>query len=501
MRTGRIGLRSRIIAFFAIGATLLPIILAGATYLTTRSTLLDGRERSALDAAYINASTVRGALLPTVGTDGDADVVRERIRDLLGDLPSASAGSSSIVCIRDDIDVGCLAENSANVNDQDLPTKLLERASEGEVATQRWELKNAPILVIGIPIPAAEAEYFEVVDLSEVEGSLESLATILVGAALVTAMLGAIIGQSASRRILSPLLEVGDAASAIAADKLDTRLPDTDDPDLDGLVRSFNDMGAALQSRIERDARFASDVSHELRSPLMTLAASVEVLDKRRLEMPERSRAALDLLIDDVERFQQLVKDLLEISRFDAGREKLQLSPVLATEFVEAVARTHVSSDVPVQYNDSLEDVAIVVDKRRLLQVVNNLLDNADRYAGGATEIRLERSPEGFDGVDITVVDEGPGVKERERELIFDRFSRGSSSGRRGSDSGSGLGLSLVAEHVALHGGSVFVTDRLDGKAGSRFVVRLPTEPPAAATDEAEHNLDATGEIELAEVR
>ena len=80
-------------------------------------------------------------------------------------------------------------------------------------------------------------------------------------------------------------------------------------------------MAEALQNRVERDARFASDVSHELRSPLMTLAASVEVMQARRDEMPERAQAALDLLVGDVARFQGLVEDLLEISRFDAGRD------------------------------------------------------------------------------------------------------------------------------------------------------------------------------------
>ena len=91
------------------------------------------------------------------------------------------------------------------------------------------------------------------------------------------------------------------------------------------LASSFNDMASALQQRIERDARFASDVSHELRSPLMTLSASVEVMEARRDEMPERAQAALDLLTSDVSRFQGLVEDLLEISRFDAGAIRLHL--------------------------------------------------------------------------------------------------------------------------------------------------------------------------------
>ena len=94
-----------------------------------------------------------------------------------------------------------------------------------------------------------------------------------------------------------PLGAAAQAASAIAGGRLDTRLEFTEDPDLRVLTESFNDMAEALEQRVERDARFASDVSHELRSPLMTLAASVEVMEARRDDLPERAQSALDLLV------------------------------------------------------------------------------------------------------------------------------------------------------------------------------------------------------------
>ena len=127
---------------------------------------------------------------------------------------------------------------------------------------------------------------------------------------------------------------MSSAAAALAGGRLDTRLEPSDDPDLRSITASFNDMAQALQERIERDARFASDVSHELRSPLMTLAASIEVLDNQRDELPERARAALDLMVADIDRFQQLVEDLLEISRFDAGVVRLELEEVHLAELV-----------------------------------------------------------------------------------------------------------------------------------------------------------------------
>ena len=120
--------------------------------------------------------------------------------------------------------------------------------------------------------------------------------------------------------------------------------------------------------------------------------------------------------------------------------------------------------------------MVVRVDKRRFARVLANLLDNADKYAGGATEVTLELRGE---VVQIAIEDRGNGVPEAEREVIFDRFSRGSESGNRASDSGVGLGLALVDEHVRLHGGQVWVEDRRDGQPGARFVVELPGGAPA----------------------
>jgi signal transduction histidine kinase len=118
-------------------------------------------------------------------------------------------------------------------------------------------------------------------------------------------------------------------------------------------------------------------------------------------------------------------------------------------------------------------------------RVIANLLDNADRYAGGATAVTIDRL-EGM--VQVAVEDRGDGVAESDREIIFDRFSRGGEGGNRSTDSGVGLGLALVDEHVRLHGGSVWVEDRLDGESGARFVVELPIVEPLK--DESDSDID-----------
>ena len=139
--------------------------------------------------------------------------------------------------------------------------------------------------MVGIPIPSVHAFYFEVFDLSDLDHTLRVLGLTLFVAGVVTTILGIALGRFASVRSLRPLADVSRAAGAIAGGDLDTRLDaDAADPDLEGFTHSFNAMVDQLQERIEREARFNSDVSHELRSPLTTLAAAMEVLEADRDE-------------------------------------------------------------------------------------------------------------------------------------------------------------------------------------------------------------------------
>jgi signal transduction histidine kinase len=202
----------------------------------------------------------------------------------------------------------------------------------------------------------------------------------------------------------------------------------------------------------------------------MTLTASLEVLENSRADLTERAATALDLLSSDIDRFKVLVEDLLEISRFDVGTASLELSEIHLPEFLRqtiryagAAARLHVPPD--------RADLVVVADKRRLARVMSNLLDNAAKYGGGATDVSLRVDTS---TVAIVIDDEGPGVPPQERAVIFDRFSRGGAGGRRGSDTGVGLGLAMVDEDVNLHGGRVWVTDRPGDTPGARFVVELP---------------------------
>ena len=297
-------------------------------------------------------------------------------------------------------------------------------------------------------------------------------------AAIITTLLGVFLGAIVASRAVRPLTAASQAAQAIAGGRLDTRLEETDDPDLSALTSSFNDMAAALELRVERDTRFTSDVSHELRSPLMTLAASVEVMHARREEMPERAQVALDLLIADVARFQGLVEDLLEISRFDAGAIRLNVEELLVGEFVRQAVAISSLPATSVLVSSTADQIIIRGDRRRLARVIANLVDNGRAYGGGELEISVfvpdDEDPPSQ--VWITVEDHGLGVPLEERDLIFERFARGVVAGRRSGSDGAGLGLSLVDEHVKLHRGRVWVEERHDGSEGACFIIELPAE-------------------------
>lgn len=449
---------------YGLGAALLAAVMSITTFGLTRENLLKQREDTAVAQSIRNANTLAEQLDPTLDT--------KAIEQLIGSLPTPE-GAQPLLQYRN----AWYAKSSLKFGQDDVPQALKDEAAGDQPARMRTSVEGNPVLVVEVPISSLGASYFEGASLLDLQRTLEGLAISLVGASALTTLAGCLIGFWASRRVFTPLQDVGRAAEAIAGGRLDTRLPVGEDPDLDLISVPFNEMAQTLEDRIDRDARFASEVSHELRSPLMTLAASAEVLENSRDEMPDRARTALDLMSADIDRFQQLVEDLLEISRFDVGAIKLHLEDVLIAEMVIQAVNVVGGAGVPVRYDEAVNDVVVRVDKRRFARVLANLLDNAQKYAGGATGVSVTRHD---DTVRIAVEDEGTGVAEDEREIIFDRFSRGSESGNRSTDSGVGLGLALVDEHIRLHGGRVWVEDRPDGHPGARFVVELPIVETAA---------------------
>ncbi|MET8147083.1 HAMP domain-containing sensor histidine kinase [Actinoplanes sp. NPDC049668] len=444
----RVGLRTRVSAAFAIGALLLSACASMVSYELARSTLIRERERTAVRATYFDAAVVHAGL-PQNSSD-----IGETLRSL-------DTGADRYVLLhRDGQWYSRGADPSAG---SAVPAALQEMTARGDAGAQRIRLDGHAALVVGIPL--SSGVFYEVVALSELERTLQLLALVLTSVAVMVAGGGAAVGWYVTRYALRPLTAVADAARKIADGDLKTHLDPDTEPDLATLSVSFNHMADQLARRVERDRRFAADVSHELRSPLQTLSAAVSVLDRRRDGLDPKAAAAIGLISDEVGRFQDLVNDLLELARSDrpAHREP--------TEMRELVARACHARGLPEDLLELAPATPTVwpVDRRRVEQALGNLLDNAVRYGGGPVTVRLARTDDRYV---IEVDDEGPGVAEENRASIFDRFVRGPAANARGDGDGTGLGLSIVARHTAAHGGTVSVADRPGG--GARFRMEFP---------------------------
>lgn len=445
------GLRARIVLGFAAVTLLVSVVLVSTTFLAARSYLLDQRESSLTRQAFADAN-VLNSRLATAGAD---------VGDLLAELvPSGGAD----VVLRSG---GSWYSSSLDVGARDVPEELRGIVTDGSAGTARIDTAHGPALMVGVPLRAAGVEYYEVAPLVELRQVLATLSAVLAAAALAATAAGAGFGVWAGRRAVQPLEQVAGAATRIAGGELTTRLPPTDDPDLVAIVGGFNSMVDALAARIERDARFVGDVSHELRSPLTTLVTSVEVLGARRDELSPRAQQALALVETELGRFRRTLDDLLQLARLDDAAALDEARPLpLAALVRELLAVTGRPADLLTA--DADERTTVRGDKTSLERAVRNLLDNADRHAGGPVHVGVQRR----DGsVVVTVDDAGPGVALEDRERVFERFARGPRAARR-SLPGAGLGLAIVAETAARHGGAAWCADAPG--TGARFSLSVP---------------------------
>jgi signal transduction histidine kinase len=463
---------------FALGALALSLTVTTITYFSTRSSIVGQYVSSADSTAANNATVVHTDLVENIQPS-----------DIVTDIDEATADSSSLLFA-----YGAWSlTGRQQIFPGSLPTSLLDLVNSGTPGEQIFTLGDGgpEFVAVGVPVPTLRGTvfYYEVFPMAQASRELRLLLAALVLAAVVTTIAGAVLGRWAARRALRPLRDVSQAALAIAGGRLDTRIETAGESDLGVLASSFNRMVDRLQQRIERDARFTSDVSHELRSPLTTLATSLSVLEGRRDDLPERSRQALDLLGAEIRRFQRMVADLLEISRIDAGSADFQPSDVAVGDLVARALQYAGGGLVPITIDPAVATRRCIVDKRRFERIFTNLIENAQRYAGGATRVVV--TGVGDRTVRIVVEDNGPGVALSERERIFERFARGASAaGSRGTGGGTGLGLALVGEHVKLHEGRIWVEDNTP--TGARFVLEFPLASDHDEEDEEDDNAAAS---------
>jgi two-component system sensor histidine kinase MtrB len=272
-------------------------------------------------------------------------------------------------------------------------------------------------------------------------------------------------------------------AEELAAGEFDRRMQVRGEDDLARLAGSFNEMAQSLQTQIvnlERlsrvQQRFVSDVSHELRTPLTTVRMASEMIYDQRGDLDPATARSAELLRNQVDRFDVMLSDLLEISRIDAGAAELETAPLdlhamtlsVINEF-EEIARSH---QTELKFDGPEGPVFVEADTRRISRIVRNLVANAIEHSEGKpVHINVSQNEQ---SVSVGVRDEGHGIAAVDFDRVFSRFWRADPSRTR-TLGGTGLGLAISADDAALHGGRIDVGGAVG--VGAHFVLTLPLVP------------------------
>jgi two-component system sensor histidine kinase MtrB len=284
------------------------------------------------------------------------------------------------------------------------------------------------------------------------------------------------------RSVTTPISEAADTSAKLASGELGVRLPVRGEDELATLGRSFNAMADSIESQIKELAdlslvqqRFVSDVSHELRTPLTTIRLAADMINDQRDDFDPATARAAELLNAQVQRFETLLTDLLEISRYDAGSVQLELEPTSLAHLAEDVIGS--MQQLAEQHGTDVRLVApggyspVDMDPRRVRRVVRNLLGNAIEHGEGRPIVVTVDSDQ--QAVALGVRDFGLGMKPEDAERVFDRFWRADPSRTR-TIGGTGLGLSIALGDAKLHGGELAVWSELG--RGTNFVLTLPRQ-------------------------
>jgi two-component system sensor histidine kinase MtrB len=350
---------------------------------------------------------------------------------------------------------------------------------------------SVPGLVIGsqIRIDSTGDKYsiYFLFPLTAQQETLDVVQRALVTAGLLLIVLLGAIAWLVTRQVVTPVRMARRIAERLAAGKLEERMQVRGTDDLARLAVSFNKMASNLQRQIRRleelsrlQRRFVSDVSHELRTPLTTVRMAADLLHESRDQFDPISRRSVELLQNELNRFEELLADLLEISRFDAGAAALDLEDVDLRDIVNRVLENHETllerKGCPVEL-DMPAPCRAKVDSRRIERILRNLIGNAIEHSEGLP-IKISTAYDD-DAAAVAVRDHGVGFRAEEAEMVFSRFWRADPARAR-TTGGTGLGLSIALEDARLHGG------RLDAWGspgeGAYFRLTLPRRPDVALT-------------------
>jgi two-component system, OmpR family, sensor histidine kinase MtrB len=360
------------------------------------------------------------------------------------------------------------------VGDEGQVARQIRTADLGE-GTQKY-------LVYGSPVPTnfGQVELYYITPLTTEDRAANQIRTTVLATGLALVILLGVVAALVTRLVVNPVRAAARTAQRLSAGLLDQRMKVTGEDDLALLAAAFNQMAANLQRQIVRleemsrlQRRFTSDVSHELRTPLTTVRMAADLIFAERDEFDPAVARSAELLQAELDRFESLLTDLLEISRFDAGFAALDAEHTDLVPIVERVAErlAGLAERVGVRLDLNLPDTPVIaeVDPRRVERVLRNLIGNAVEHGEGRPVVVTLASDDA--AVAVTVRDYGVGLKPGEERLVFNRFWRADPSRAR-QTGGTGLGLSISVEDARLHGGWLEAWGTPGG--GAQFRLTLP---------------------------
>ncbi|MFJ9103084.1 sensor histidine kinase [Streptomyces sp. NPDC102405] len=474
MRKRRLrGLRARLVVAFGLVAAVAAISTGALTFREARTGVLQQSQDATIRQLRAQLNQHAGEL--------DVPPGESALQEFAQDVAATESQGSWRVLVT----YGDLSGSSAPGDPFTEVTPALREAVGSSRATvfQRVRGEGRTSLVVGMSIlfggrdtasTVTGVRVFLVVAQTTEQAYVDALVTAVERAMVVALALAVVLALLAARGVLVPVRKLRLATRRIAEGRLDTRLAVNGSDELADLSHTFNETAAALETSVAelremeaRARRFAADVSHELRTPLAAMSAVTDVLDEDAARLDPDTATAVRLISEETVKLARLVDDLMEISRFDAGAAVLHLDEI---DLAESIRRTlaargwtdTVATDLPPPHA-----VRGRVDPRRLDVVVANLVGNALKHGARPVQVRLSA---GDAGAVIEVRDSGPGIPHDVLPHVFERFYKSDSARIRSE--GSGLGLSIAAENVRIHGGTVRAANHPAG--GAVFTVELP---------------------------
>ena len=471
-----------------VASSVVMIILAYALVSVLTQRLVSQKE----DVAQQELERARTAVEQQIDATSSANSVQVRINSARAALGQLSAQQGDAQAVYEPVIVVENQDGSVTTSPEDFPVpdQLREMVDQGQIAQQyfpapRENGDHYNALLVGTPTDTdiPHTQVYLVLSMESEESTMALMRGLLSAAGVVVVVLLVGIAWLATQQVITPIRSASRIAQRLAAGHLKERMAVDSDDEMGRLAASFNNMADKLSSQIAQleeygdlQRQFTSDVSHELRTPLTTVRMAADMIEAESDSLPHGAQRASRLMSSELDRFEELLADLLEISRHDAGVADLSTAAIDLRSCVEAaygqVEHLARELDVEVQLNLPEERIGVEADSRRLERILRNLLANAiDHSEGNPVAVDVAATDT---AVGVTVTDHGVGLKPGQEELVFNRFWRADSSRKRHSG-GTGLGLAIAREDAVLHGGTLDATG-YEG-FGSRFRLIIPRTP------------------------